>query len=353
MRLVVVNFAMDADSPVLAWQVEVVNALAAHCERVVVLTERVGRYEAPANVTVYHLNCRPAGIPYRLGGSLIVLWQCSSLMHEHRVNACFVHMNHRWSYRLYPALKLRRIPILLWYAHGTVTPSLAWALACADRVVTSTPEGFRIASPKVRVIGQGIDTTLFQIPPFAPTRRDLVYVGRISRRKRIDVLLHAQAELNRLAPGHGLSLRLVGPLLTADDRAYRQELNTQCAALNLNRDVEFLGELPPRQLPKLYATACLHVNASQTGSLDKAVLEALACGCPVLTTNIAFASFLRERPEFYLNRQDPGAFAERIISITNNLADYDPRTLRRMIEGQHDLATFTAKILAHLETIKK
>lgn len=352
MRLVVVNFAMDEDSPVLAWQAAVVLRLASVCERVVVLTERIGRYAPLANLEVHRLSHRPWRIPYRLGGVLLLPWRWYGLLYSRRIDACFIHMNHRWAYRLYPALKLRRIPILLWYAHGTVTPSLRWALACADRVVTSTPEGFRIASPKARVIGQGIDTALFQIPPFAPARRDLVYVGRISRRKRIDVLLHAVAELNRLAPRHGLRLRLVGPLLTPDDRVYRQELDTQCAALNLGDDVEFLGELPPRQLPALYATACLHVNASQTGSMDKAVLEALACGCPVVTTNIAFASFFRERPEFYLNRQNPRAFAERIMSITGNLANYDPGALRRMIESRHDLASFTAKILTNLKAIQ-
>ena len=59
MKLLVINFVMDQDSPVLAWQHGVVTRLAARCERVVVLTERIGRCALPSNVEeIGRASCR-------------------------------------------------------------------------------------------------------------------------------------------------------------------------------------------------------------------------------------------------------------------------------------------------------
>lgn len=352
MRLLVVNFAMDDDLPVLAWQVGVVRALAAHCEHVLVLTERIGQYRAPANVTVQRLIFRPAGIPYRLGGCLVVLWRCFSLMRAHRVHACFIHMNHRWTYRLYPALRLLKLPTLLWYAHGTVTPSLRWALACATRVVTSTPEGFRFASPKVHVIGQGIDTERFCLPAGAPVRQDLITVGRLSRRKRIDLLLAMMRHLTTLVPNHGLRLRVIGAHLTADDVSYVRALRAQCAALGLQPMVAFTGALPTADLPAVYGAAKLLLNVSRTGSLDKVILEALACGCPVFTNNPAARQTLDAYPELSPTADDPAVLAHQLAALLPKLPAYPPAALRALVVGRHDLVSYGQKIILHLNQIQ-
>ena len=76
------------------------------------------------------------------------------LLSEGRYNACFAHMQPLFALMGAPLLGLRGVPITLWYAHKSVSLRLRLAEKVAFRVVTSSPEGFRIRSSKVRVVGQ-------------------------------------------------------------------------------------------------------------------------------------------------------------------------------------------------------
>lgn len=348
MNLLIINFEMDDNSGVLAWQASVARALAGRCESVLVLTDRLGRFKAAPNLEARLLDYRPHGIPYRLGGALLMQWRLYRLLKERRIDRCFIHMNHPWGYRLAPVLRLLRIPSLMWYAHGTVTPSLRWALRGVTRVVTSTPEGFRIPSPKVRIIGQGVDSGMFRIPDLGE-RRDILYVGRISRRKRIDLLLDIMAEVAKLDPGGRLRLRLVGPVLNPDDAKYDMEMRSRMWSMGLSDRVEFVGFVPQERIPGFYATAFLHLNVSKTGSMDKTVLEAVSCGCPALTGNEAFRDFFRETPEFLLESDDAAAAARRVLDIRARLPDYPPERLRALIVDRHDQGAFVGKVLSQLE----
>src|SRR3989344_5572534 len=57
--------------------------------------------------------------------------------------------------------RLLRKKISLWYAHGSANWILKLAEVCTDIIFTSTPEGCRLKSSKIRIVGQGIDTDLF------------------------------------------------------------------------------------------------------------------------------------------------------------------------------------------------
>ena len=352
MRLMIVNYSMDEDSNVLAWQASVVRELAKHCEKVVVLTEQIGRFTPPENVTIHLIPRRPWGIPKILGSRLLMNFTVSRLVREHQIDACFIHMAMEWTYRLFPTLKLHRIPILLWYAHGTVTNRLRLAHACANKVITSTPEGFRLPSKKKIVIGQGINTDLFNIPVHATERNDILYVGRISPRKRVNLLVKAMASLKEITPELPIRLKVIGPTLSEVDRTYLDEIRTDIRRSNLTDVVEILGDMPQQEIVAHYKSAFLHLNVSQTGSMDKTVMEALACGCPVLTSNEAFFALLANYPEFILRTNEPGAIAERILMLYRR--KYDPSAMRAIVVGSHDVKNFTQKVynILLMETAK-
>ncbi|MEP7356321.1 MAG: glycosyltransferase family 4 protein [Anaerolineales bacterium] len=353
MNVLIVNYEMDDASPVLAWQARVAREVAGLVEHVVVLTEKIGRHSGAPNMAVEAFGRLPLGLPRRVGLPLLFNARVARLCRQHRVEVCFVHMAADWAYYLYPALRLLRIPILLWYAHGTVTPRLRLALACASRVVTSTPEGFRIRTPKLRVIGQGVDTELFQAPGSRPdTSAAMVTIGRVSRRKRLDVLLEVMAELNRTTSAPSLKLRVIGPPLTADDQVYQQSLQTEAQRLGLSQQVTFEGHVPLERLPDIYQTAWLHLNVSNTGSLDKTVLEALACGCPVLTSNPAFRELLAGFPEMLIGDERPAAIAQQVLTLSERRASFDPQALRSLIVGQHDLKSFARKLVAQMQAMQ-
>ena len=345
--MLLVNFEMDDASPVLAWQARVARGLAERCDRVVVLTERLGDFRGAPNLTVERVPVRPLGVPWRVGGKWFANAHVWKLCRRHRVDVCFVHMAHEWVYRLSPALHALGVPVLLWYAHGSVSRRLRLSHALADRVVTSTPEGFRIPSRKVRVIGQGIDTELFRPMP-APERDEVLYVGRIAPRKQVDLLVSAMAEVARSAPELPVRLRLVGPTLTEQDRVYEAALRERVQREGLGGRVVFHGQATPAGTAAAHARAFLHVNVSRTGSMDKTVLEALACGCPVLTSNEAFGELFRGRPEFVLDETSPAGIARRVVEHYRRRDTVDRAALRALVVGRHDHAVFLSRVVAQL-----
>ncbi|MEK6210326.1 MAG: glycosyltransferase family 4 protein [Pseudomonadota bacterium] len=350
MDLLLVNFEMDPGSRVLAWQYYVACALAKRCSSVTVLTERLAPCELPENVRCYVVPRAFIKAPVRWLGAkwlmnFLVIWLAAT----GRVDACFIHMNMEWAYRLRGVLRFFRVPILLWYAHGTVSRRLRKAHASADRVVTSTPEGFRLPSKKLHVIGQGIPLELFPIPADRSLLRDLVTVSRLSPRKRIDLLVRVFAIL-ALEPDFADSrLLIVGDTVGRDDVACKRALEALVGSLGLTGRVVFLGHVPVQKMSAVYATAAIHVNVSETGSMDKTVLESLACGCPVVTSNLAFRALLAERfPEFFIEHTDIDIIAGRIAEVFARRMSYDPRALRSLVEGHHDLNAYVEKVLHHL-----
>lgn len=337
MRLLIINFEMNTNSPVLAWPVRVVQELAPRFEQITVLTEIVGTLpdNLPDNVQIEVMPRRPLGIPRRLGSGFLINNQLSKLIKKHKPDACFIHMAHRWAYRFWPTFKRHGVPVLIWYAHGAVTWHLKLALAACDAAVTSTPQGLRLSSPKVHIIGQGIDAALFSPPePYNP-RAEIVSVGRLSASKRQHLMLEVLHELRKQQPEQGWKLVLAGPNLTGADTAYQDQVLQRITALGLQQSVTLTGALTQAQTVDLYKSASIHLNLSQTGSMDKTVLESFACGCPALTTNIAFADMLRDHPLMFSDKDEAATLAQKIIALRGH---YSRNDLRHLVLGQHDLA---------------
>jgi glycosyltransferase involved in cell wall biosynthesis len=351
-KLLLITFELDTDSPVLAWQARVATQLARSCKHVVVLTHKVGAFDPQPNVTVVRLPLMLQRAPARWLGARwltnILVWR---LWKQYRFDAVFIHMNMEWTYRLSPAFRALRLPVLLWYAHGSVTRRLWLAHRCATAVVTSTTEGFRLRSDKVRVIGQGIDTAAFSMQLVAPPCADIITVSRISARKRIELLIDSLAVVKQARPDAPIRLRIIGSALNGADRHYERELRARVHERSLGAHVAFVGQVPMTAIAQYYASAFVHVNVSRTGSMDKTVLEALACGCPVLTSNEAFADFFRSNRESVLLLDTPDAIAARILDVYDRRFEIDRAALRQLVDGRHDVASYCDRIVDELRSL--
>ncbi|MCE2490918.1 MAG: glycosyltransferase, partial [Anaerolineae bacterium] len=283
LRLLWFNLATDADAPNLGFASDWINALAPHCEYIDVMSMREGRVNVAANVKVYSLGkekgyseARRAGRFYRL------LW---SLLRSRQYDACFAHMQPLFAAMGAPLLQLHGIPLTLWYAHRAVTLRLRLAELAATRVVSPSRESFRLPSDKLRIIGHGIDVERFVPAAPATGTFTVLCLGRIAPVKQPDTLITAA----QLLKNHGTKfrLRLVGTVYP-QDREYARDLHALVDKGALRDCVEFAGAVSHEQVPAEIRRAHILVNLSETGSVDKAVLEAMACGIPVVTSNEAF-----------------------------------------------------------------
>ena len=350
MRILLINYAMDDNSPVLAGAAGIARALASKAESVHVLTEQLGPHQGALNMTVDVIPRWPCGVPKRFGGGFFVNFQLWRLLKKQQCDVCFIHMAHTWAYRLAPALS--GMPVLLWYAHSSVNLSLRLAVLFSTAVVSANQESFRLPTKKAQFIGAAINIGLFQIPAQRLLEPEILYIGRISARKRVLLMLETLVQLRQQEPNIPWRLKLVGPTLTAEDKTYIAEVDSFILAHGLSSAVQQTGPLSLAELPALYTAPFLHLNLSETGSMDKSVMEALAAGCPVLTTNIAFKETLKDEVGMFSSSENPANLAAAIVALYHRRHRINPESLRAIVTKDHDLNSFGEKIIEKLEQLK-
>lgn len=356
MRLLIFNLRMDADDGVLGFTTDWVNALAARCEHVFVITMDAGAIRVAPNVEVVSVG-KERG--YGRARILLNLYRETWKVLRHgRVDGCFAHMNYVFALWASPLLKLFRTPIMIWYAHGSVPPLLRPATFMADRMVASSASGFRLKTEKLRIIGQGIDTERFAPRPEGvrdgPFR--VLTLGRISRIKRIEVVIDAIARLRDQAPAVDIRCDLVGDPLDEDGRAYRSELEARIVERRLEGRVRLLPGVPFHSAHEVFAGADLFVNSGDTDSVDKTVLEALSCGTPVITSNKAFEELFPPalKPLSLIPKNDVEALANAILAV-HQLSPADriahASLGRRLVVEHHSLSGLVDKLMNEMRAL--
>ena len=292
MRLLMITPKVDPTDDLFGHVNSWASALAARVARLYVVALWPGHPNLPPNVRFATLgkDAReggPASFSHRAGWLVRLQRIVARLVARGEIDAVLAHMGPVFAAAAAPIARVSGVPTFLWYAHGHVSPTLRLAHALVAGVGTSTPEGFRIASPKVTITGQGIDLDRFRPATTLPPADRLLSVGRFSPVKRYETVLDALAA-PALAGHHDLNLELLGGVHSASEAAYLSSLEERARALGLDRRVRFVQGVPFAEIVPTYQQASLFATASVTGSLDKVVLEAAACGVPPLVCNPAF-----------------------------------------------------------------
>jgi len=221
------------------------------------------------------------------------------------------------------------------YAHHVPLPralvarhAIRWSAGFADTAdLVLAPSDFvarRLRAQGVRrpieVLPTGIDLERFrpgsraaarQALGLGPADRILLYVGRLDREKNLEFLLRAVARIGRPSA----RLLLVGRGMQAS------ALRSAAAALGLGERVEFRDGTPPDGLPTYYRAADVFVFASTSETQGLAVLEAMACGLPVVAVRASgIEEVVAEGVSGLLAPEDPDVFA---AAVTQVLADAD------------------------------
>jgi D-inositol-3-phosphate glycosyltransferase len=180
---------------------------------------------------------------------------------------------------------------------------------------------------RIAVAPCGVDTRLFTpTDPAAakaaldlPGRPLLLHVGRLTPIKGLEVLLQSMG----LLPERPLLL-VVGGDQDEPQNDHVTRLRGLVATLGLTDSVRFLGAQPQERLPLYYAAADATVMPSYYESFGMVALEAMACGSPVIASNVGgLRTTVRDGVTgFLVPDGDPGALAETLARL---LADADLR----------------------------
>lgn len=339
MRLLICASTIDANHTNLGFFSEWVRAFARTAGGVVAIVQARGIDSMPNEVEIYSTGKEHgAGILFRFFKFIRLVSREMG-----RCDAVFVHMSPIYVLLVWPFAVFSGKPVYLWYVHKNVDLVLRIAHLLCDRVFSVSPASFRLKSRKVLFVGHGIDTSLF-VPSAEQLASALICtirsIGRISRAKRLMDLIEAGELLISKAPSDW-RMEIVGSPVDRDGELYLGELQRRLAASPAKDHVHIRPGIPHRDMPAVYQTTHIFVNLSDTGSVDKAVLEAMSTGCSVITSNEAFLDMLPH--ESLIRELSPQRVMEAILRVW-----YESRPredLRAVVAAHHSLDRLITRIV--------
>ena len=243
-------------------------------------------------------------------------WVAWRLMRRERVDVIHAHwlIPQGLIAALLPWLSGRRVSYVV-TSHGADLYALKGRLldgikrfvarrAAAATVVSSAMRerlaALGVPAAHIHVLPMGVDLSeRFTPDPSVPrSQHEILFVGRLVEKKGLRHLIAALPQVLEGVPDAFLTIVGFGP----EEAALRQQVHT----LGLQAKVHFLGAVAQTRLPALYRRAALFVapfvqaeSGDQEG-LPVALMEAVACGCPVVAGDVAGIEDLLGRMKPYI-----------------------------------------------------
>lgn len=285
MRILIITQAVDRNDTTLGFFHRWIEEFAKRTEKVEVICLKQGEYDLPRNVSVYSLQ-------KELGSSRakrIILFFYYSLFCS-TYDAVFVHMNQEYVLLGGLPWRLWGKKVFMWRNHPDGTFLTRIAVMLSHKVFCTSSHSYTAKFSKTKILPAGIDTDIFQkSSTIGRKKNSLLMFGRIGPIKKIECAIDVVSALK--AKGIFVTLSIVGDTLPRD-MGYLQVLKDRIEVTDVSDRVTFEKGVPFKKAPTIYQTHEIFLNFTPSGSFDKTVIEALACGTRVLVSNDSMRDIL-------------------------------------------------------------
>ena len=230
-----------------------------------------------------------------------------------------------------------------------------WGLTTADQVIAVSRslrrmvvEGYGVPGRKVPVITNGIDVTRF-----VPMPRDealaklgleyevsrILFIGGIERSKGIDYLLRAAKRLKET---------LLWPVqfLLVGEGEYEQGAKMLATELGIASAVTFAGQRPNSEIPLWINASDLVVLPSLSEGFGVVLIEAMACGKPVVATRCGGPEeIVKPTTGILVPPEDEAALAKAFQEILSGRHQFDPQEIRQHAVDNYASDRIASRIL--------
>jgi glycosyltransferase involved in cell wall biosynthesis len=186
-------------------------------------------------------------------------------------------------------------------------------------------EHLKVDPQKVSLIYEAVDHDIFKpgdsnaaralVATHGVTRPFVLFVSSLWRYKNCDGLLRAWRLVR-----HELGGRQLVILGAERDQRYGVELHELAAELGIAEDVVFVGGVPNEETVNFYRAADLLVYPSFNETFGLPILEAMACACPVVTSNVSSMPEIAGGAAILADPHDPNSIARSILEATGSEA---------------------------------
>lgn len=324
--------------------VKLVNALADGPVKSVICSTAAA---SPAMKALLHPSVRVVELARRQGNDLLLVWRLYRAFRRERPD--IVH-THAWGTLVegYVAARLARVPVVIHGEHGTLQASprqvrvqrWVWSrvdvlLSVSSRLAERMSATVGIPLERITVIRNGVDLSRFGTVPRDQARQalgvhdDTVLIGHAGR--LVEVKDQASlVEAAALLKQRGRRFRV----LIAGEGPLRGALEAQIARLGVGDCVRLIGHRG--DVERFFAALDVYVLCSRSEGMPNTILEAMATGVPVVSTQVGGADELVVPGETGL-LAPPGSAVALADAIDVLIGDADLRP--RMAEGARRRAT--------------
>ena len=333
MKLLIVTQKVDKTDPILGFFHRWIEEFASHCQ-VTVIGQQVGAHQLPENVEVISLKKEQGRSNIsQVFGFWKLIWT-----HRNNYDRVLVHMTPIWILIGAPVWIVLRKPMYLWYEIKRGSWKLSLSLLFVKKVFAASEHGLPTLAKKQMIVGHGIDIERFVPDSSKREPCHLVAIGRITGIKHYDHILKALSELP------DCNLTIAGGTITEADKIVERNLHELMHRAGIADRVE-MGWVSPEEIPKLLQRADCMLHASQ-GGLDKVVLQAMACGCPVVSTSEAAKDELPKACR--ATAATMGSQAKAIVGMNDHDRDELTKELRDIVVNEHSLKQCIAEIISNM-----
>ena len=186
------------------------------------------------------------------------------------------------------------------------------AKKCRTVICPSPETEARLARYKIlntKVIFNGIDVRQFSPSKTVNTEKlSLVYTGRIEKEKNPAFLIKTAKELKKIKPD--FEMNIIG------DGNFLPRMSQWLIKDKLEDNVRLIGELPRDILPTIYQTGSLFFTPSTSEVMPLTIIEALACGLPIIALEKSnLNSLVVNNKNGLLLKSQPKAVAQAIVGL--------------------------------------
>ena len=281
----------------------------------------------------------------RLVPYLLALWRAAG-----RSDVFHVMANSGWSWHLFavPAIwiaRARGVPVVVNYRGGDAAALHARSEALVRRSMSRTaslivPSGFLHQVFERHGMASEVVPNIIDLRHFAPAAtgpRDFGDAPHLIVARHLEPIydnataLRAFAQVRQHWPKARLTIAGTGPELAA--------LQALAAELAVADAVQFTGYLERDAMAALYRQADVAINPSRVDNMPNSVLEALASGVPVVSTDVGGVPFIvdHDRTALLVPAGAPDAMAQAVLRV---LGDASLRS-RLHLAGLHDVQRYT------------
>ena len=193
-------------------------------------------------------------------------------------------------------------------------PTIAkWTFSNSDAVICYTTEmvkemeQWKMPTDNVRVIHNGVDINVFK--PYQKNKRDydLLWIGRYVPGKGVEYLIETIYHLRKKFKDLRVLMIGNGPLKPVIERKVND--------MDLTKNIQFLENISNDQLPSFYNNCKLFVLTSLEEGVPRTILEAMACGIPIVCSDLPQLQNLVNECGLLVEKKDVPGFVNAITTI--------------------------------------